>query len=284
MDMKNTYKYIPAMLLAVAAISCNTLEKDEVEASFTPKGSLPTVSDVKLISVDEYAGEAVVEATFSGITSDMENLEIGFVASDEYSMSATTNKGSTYLVRRPKDGTYQGTVSVSAGVPNYIVAMAACDDGAVYSRKLSLDVPDVPWQYKVGSEYAGVVTNEKGDKEYNHSVTLSFSEDYSRLTVTGIDPYLRANYPDDAPNTATGNVDLVNRTVTFTCSTNGVNISSSPYFLYPIDRIEDDQYMRADALVLTFNDDASELHFAKFGLIGDGSLVEVYNEFTLEEN
>ena len=83
MDMKNTYKYIPAMLLAVAAISCNTLEKDEVEASFTPKGSLPTVSDVKLISVDEYAGEAVVEATFSGITSDMENLEIGFVASDE---------------------------------------------------------------------------------------------------------------------------------------------------------------------------------------------------------
>ena len=122
MDMKNTYKYIPAMLLAVAAISCNTLEKDEVEASFTPKGSLPTVSDVKLISVDEYAGEAVVEATFSGITSDMENLEIGFVASDEYSMSATTNKGSTYLVRRPKDGTYQGTVSVHAMTGQYIPA------------------------------------------------------------------------------------------------------------------------------------------------------------------
>ena len=195
MIMNKIQIYIPVLILALAASSCSkVLEKDEAEASFARKGELPEVSDVKLVSVDEYAGTAVVEATFSGISDDMHSLEIGFISADDYALTGTTNQRNRALIDNPADGTYRRTIAVSAGVPNYIVAMAASDDGAVYSRRLSVDVPDVPWQYKVGEEYSGTVTSyNDGSSTYEHTVRLEFSADFSRLTVYDIDPYLRAN-------------------------------------------------------------------------------------------
>lgn len=293
MIMNKIQIYIPVLILALAASSCSkVLEKDEAEASFARKGELPEVSDVKLVSVDEYAGTAVVEATFSGISDDMHSLEIGFISADDYALTGTTNQRNRALIDNPADGTYRRTIAVSAGVPNYIVAMAASDDGAVYSRRLSVDVPDVPWQYKVGEEYSGTVTSyNDGSSTYEHTVRLKFSDDFSRLTVYDIDPYLRANllgaddgYESGEANWATGTVDLENRTVTFASGTSGVAINAGSYYIYPIDRIENETYYKADSFVLTFNEDASELSFPMFGLLANGSLTDVYNGFTLAEN
>ena len=79
-------------------------------------------------------------------------------------------------------------------------------------------------------------------------------------------------------------IDLENRTVTFASGTSGVAINAGSYYIYPIDRIENETYYKADSFVLTFNEDASELSFPMFGLLANGSLTDVYNGFTLAEN
>ena len=61
-------------------------------------------------------------------------------------------------------------------------------------------------------------------------------------------------------------------------------INAGSYYIYPIDRIENETYYKADSFVLTFNEDASELSFPMFGLLANGSLTDVYNGFTLAEN
>ena len=288
--MKAIFKYLPLAIMALASVACNkVLEKDEVEAGFTAKEGVPSVTIDPNVVVDEYAGTVTVTATFSGVSADMDSLEIGFLSSTDPSMTLTTDSGRAVLIENPADGTYTCDVTVTPGVTNYIMAMAATTGGAAYSEKLTVEVPDIPWYYKVGTRYAGTVESYVQDASYEHVVELEFSEDFSTLTVIDIDPMLKAQlgsqYPQGQYNVATGEVDLQTRTVTFSPDASGfVNISTGVYFLYPVAEATDEGFYSDDKYVITFSEDGSSIDFPMFGLIDSGGLYDVYSPFTLTKN
>lgn len=279
--------------MALASVACNkVLEKDEVEAGFTAKEGVPSVTIDPNVVVDEYAGTVTVTATFSGVSADMDSLEIGFLSSTDPSMTLTTDSGRAVLIENPADGTYTCDVTVTPGVTNYIMAMAATTGGAAYSEKLTVEVPDIPWYYKVGTRYAGTVTTDQygSSKSYEHVVELEFSEDFSTLTVIDMDPWAvnNVNYNPGQNNVGVGQVDLENRTVTFYPDESGyVNIYLSPVaFLFPVSDITEEGFYSDDKYVITFNEDGSVIDFPLYAVFSPsaGGLVEIYDPFTLTKN
>ena len=285
MKRKITYTIALASLLLV---SCNkALEKSEIEDGFAPLGDLPTVSiDASAIEVDQYAQTVTLDVTFSGVASGMENLELGLLSATDPGFV----ESNVTLVDTPADGTYRLTVQVSAGNTNYIKAMAACTNGgAVYSDRITVDVPDIPWYYKIADEYIGTYgpdenTASNGATPYeNHVVTVEVAEDFSTLTLYDIDPYLENEtngYVSRQMNYVTGTIDLEARTVTFTVSGQGVDPHLSPYLLSPISGYSSDGYSLAKEFVLQFNEDATELHFPWYAVLNqqESTLSYVYAE------
>lgn len=291
--MKAIFKYLPLAIMALASVACNkVLEKDEVEAGFTAKEGVPSVTIDPNVVVDEYAGTVTVTATFSGVSADMDSLEIGFLSSTDPSMTLTTDSGRAVLIENPADGTYTCDVTVTAGVTNYIMAMAATTGGAAYSEKLTVEVPDIPWYYKVGTRYAGTVTAEQygSGTSYEHVVELEFSEDFKTLYITDMDPWAvqNVNYNKGSNNVGVGQVDLDNRTVTFLPDESGyVNIYLSPVaFLFPVAEVTDEGFYSDDKYVITFSEDGSTIDFPMYAVFSPsaGGLVEIYDQFTLTKN
>ena len=149
--MKKIIAYIA--LPALIFTACNkVLELDEVEAGFAERGALPEVSiDPSTIVVDEYAQTVTLDVTFGGVTADMDSLELGLLSGQD----AGFTESSVTLLEEPANGTYRMTVHVAAGATNYVKAMAATTDGAVYSERITVDVPDIPWYYKIAAQYVG---------------------------------------------------------------------------------------------------------------------------------
>lgn len=286
--MKKALAYItiPALL----AISCNkTLEKDEVEAGFTPKGALPEVSiDPSSIVVDQYEQILTADVTFSGVTDEMKNLELGLLsATDEGFVESSAT-----LVDEPADGTYTLTVSIAAGRTNYVKAMAASIDGAVYSDRITLNVPDIPWYYKIGDQYIGTYepdenTASQGAEAYeNHVVTVKTEDDGNgvfTITFYNIDPYIYETLGPDAGvqvNWVSGQLDIETRTVSLPVSGYGVDVSASPYLISPITGYSEDGYGLGKDFVITFNEDASEIQLPWYAVFDEdeGMLPFVYSE------
>ena len=134
--MKRIIAYIA--LPALIFTACNkVLELDEVEAGFAERGALPEVSiDPSTIVVDEYAQTVTLDVTFGGVTADMDSLELGLLSGQD----AGFTESSVTLLEEPANGTYRMTVHVAAGATNYVKAMAATTDGAVYSERITVDV------------------------------------------------------------------------------------------------------------------------------------------------
>lgn len=260
-NMKKSILYLSISLLL--SVSCNkALEKSEVEKGFTPKGAVPTASISADIEVDEYEQSAVVNVTFSGVTEDMKGLELGVISSTDPGFV----ESNTTLIDSPADGTYQVEVKVSAGKTNYIKAVAANLDGASYSDRLTINVPDIPWQYKIASEYVGNFAPDKPNSSKstfeNHVIKVEVADDFSTVTLYDIDPYVKENYEgyeSGKVNFVTGNLDLEARTITLTAGNMGVDISASPWSIAGVESYEDDKYSISQEFVITFNEDATTM-------------------------
>lgn len=294
MKMNKLLSYIalPALLL----VSCNkVLELDEVEAGFAAKGALPEVSiDPSTIEVDEYAQTVTVDVTFSGVTADMDSLELGLLSGQD----AGFTESSVALLETPADGTYSMTVHVAAGVTNYVKAMAATTDGAVYSDRITVDVPDIPWYYKIADEYVGTFAPDanlasQGAPSYeNHVVRVELSDDYTTATFYDIDPYIMeaagTDYVSGRMNYITGELDLDSRTVTFTVAGYGVDPNFEPYVLAPIESYSEDGYGIGQSFVITFSEDAGEFTMPWYAVLDNEAqnLPFVYSEdgITLSAN
>ena len=150
-------------------------------------------------------------------------------------------------------------------------------DGSVYSERITVDVPDIPWYYKIAEEYVGTFepdanTASQGATAYeNHVVKVELSDDLSTITFYDIDPYVQeaagTSYVSGRMNYITGELDLDARTVTFTVTGYGADINASPYLLSPISDYSSDGYGLADASeiqlpwIALFDNEAGNLPF-----------------------
>lgn len=292
--MKKIIAYIA--LPALIFTACNkVLELDEVEAGFAERGALPEVSiDPSTIVVDEYAQTVTLDVTFGGVTADMDSLELGLLSGQD----AGFTESSVTLLEEPANGTYRMTVHVAAGATNYVKAMAATTDGAVYSERITVDVPDIPWYYKIAAQYVGTYepdsnTASQGATAYeNHVVKVELSDDLSTITFYDIDPYVQeaagTSYVSGRMNYITGELDLDARTVTFTVVGYGVNPNFEPYLLAPITSYSEEGYGVGQSFVITFSEDASEFTLPWYAVLDNeaGNLPFVYSEdgITLSAN
>ena len=292
--MKRIIAYIA--LPALIFTACNkVLELDEVEAGFAERGALPEVSiDPSTIVVDEYAQTVTLDVTFGGVTADMDSLELGLLSGQD----AGFTESSVTLLEEPANGTYRMTVHVAAGATNYVKAMAATTDGAVYSERITVDVPDIPWYYKIAAQYVGTYepdsnTASQGATAYeNHVVKVELSDDLSTITFYDIDPYVQeaagTSYVSGRMNYITGELDLDARTVTFTVVGYGVNPNFEPYLLAPITSYSEEGYGVGQSFVITFSEDAGEFTLPWYAVLDNeaGNLPFVYSEdgITLSAN
>lgn len=292
--MKKIIAYIA--LPALIFTACNkVLELDEVEAGFAERGALPEVSiDPSTIVVDEYAQTVTLDVTFGGVTADMDSLELGLLSGQD----AGFTESSVTLLEEPANGTYRMTVHVAAGATNYVKAMAATTDGAVYSERITVDVPDIPWYYKIATQYVGTYepdsnTASQGATAYeNHVVKVELSDDLSTVTFYDIDPYVQeaagTSYVSGRMNYITGELDLDARTVTFTVVGYGVNPNFEPYLLAPITSYSEEGYGVGQSFVITFSEDAGEFTLPWYAVLDNeaGNLPFVYSEdgITLSAN
>lgn len=292
--MKKIIAYIA--LPALIFTACNkVLELDEVEAGFAERGALPEVSiDPSTIVVDEYAQTVTLDVTFGGVTADMDSLELGLLSGQD----AGFTESSVTLLEEPANGTYRMTVHVAAGATNYVKAMAATTDGAVYSERITVDVPDIPWYYKIAAQYVGTYepdsnTASQGATAYeNHVVKVELSDDLSTITFYDIDPYVQeaagTSYVSGRMNYITGELDLDARTVTFTVVGYGVNPNFEPYLLAPITSYSEEGYGVGQSFVITFSEDAGEFTLPWYAVLDNEAekLPFVYSEdgITLSAN
>lgn len=292
--MKKIIAYIA--LPALIFTACNkVLELDEVEAGFAERGALPEVSiDPSTIVVDEYAQTVTLDVTFGGVTADMDSLELGLLSGQD----AGFTESSVTLLEEPANGTYRMTVHVAAGATNYVKAMAATTDGAVYSERITVDVPDIPWYYKIAAQYVGTYepdsnTASQGATAYeNHVVKVELSDDLSTVTFYDIDPYVQekagTSYVSGRMNYITGKLDLDARTVTFTVVGYGVNPNFEPYLLAPITSYSEEGYGVGQSFVITFSEDAGEFTLPWYAVLDNEAekLPFVYSEdgITLSAN
>lgn len=292
--MKRIIAYIA--LPALIFTACNkVLELDEVEAGFAERGALPEVSiDPSTIVVDEYAQTVTLDVTFGGVTADMDSLELGLLSGQD----AGFTESSVTLLEEPANGTYRMTVHVAAGATNYVKAMAATTDGAVYSERITVDVPDIPWYYKIAAQYVGTYepdsnTASQGALAYeNHVVKVELSDDLSTVTFYDIDPYVQekagTSYVSGRMNYITGKLDLDARTVTFTVVGYGVNPNFEPYLLAPITSYSEEGYGVGQSFVITFSEDAGEFTLPWYAVLDNEAekLPFVYSEdgITLSAN
>ena len=292
--MKKIIAYIA--LPALIFTACNkVLELDEVEAGFAERGALPEVSiDPSTIVVDEYAQTVTLDVTFGGVTADMDSLELGLLSGQD----AVFTESSVTLLEEPANGTYRMTVHVAAGATNYVKAMAATTDGAVYSERITVDVPDIPWYYKIAAQYVGTYepdsnTASQGALAYeNHVVKVELSDDLSTVTFYDIDPYVQekagTSYVSGRMNYITGKLDLDARTVTFTVVGYGVNPNFEPYLLAPITSYSEEGYGVGQSFVITFSEDAGEFTLPWYAVLDNEAekLPFVYSEdgITLSAN
>ena len=284
--MKKKLIYI-LFALSLSMISCQkAAEKDEVEAGFADGGRVPKVGIAEKVDVYQYEKKVSATVLVSGIDLEMSNLEVGLLSSqDEYFADPKV-----VYAKRTRNGSYTLRVPVTPGKTNWIMAMAACDGGAVYSSKVSVDVPDVPWQYKIAEGYTGTYTNttiKQGAESYEgHRLVLKYNGNTNKLTIGNICAYSLAEgldyTKDNSVNYIVGDVDVDAMTVSFPVSSSGLDAHlASGMSLMPFE-LRDDSVYSAKEFVWTFNEDATEISFPIFGLVSGTSIKQSYDAGTFK--
>lgn len=285
--MKNRFTYIVLAAASLLMLSCQkAAEKDEVEAGFADGGRVPKVGIAEKVDVYQYEKRVSATVLVSGIDPEMSHLEVGLLSSlDEY----FSDPKAVYS-KRTRNGSYTLRVPVTPGKTNWIMAMVACDGGAAYSTKISVDVPDVPWQYKIAEGYTGTYTNttiRQGEATYaDHRLVLKFNGNTNKLTVGNVCAYSLAQgldyTKDNSVNYIVGDVDIDAMTVSFPVSSSGLDAHlASGTNLMPFE-LKDDSVYAAKEFVWTFNEDATEISFPLFGLVAGTSIKQSYDAGTFK--
>ncbi len=276
------------MMIAAAAIfSCQKAEeKADVEAGFDALGRVPKVGLASEINVYQYDKQVSATVLVSGIDPDMKNLEVGLLSSqDEY-----FSDPKAVYAKRNRNGSYTLRVPVTPGKTNWIMAMAACGSGAAYSAKVSVDVPDVPWQYKIADQYVGTMANDtikQGKASYpDHTMVLKYNSKTKKLTIGNVCAYSLAEGLDYTKNNSVnyivGDVDIDERTVSFPVTQNGVEahlatgMSLMPFILKDKSVYSDKEF------IWKFNEDVSELSYPMFGVVLGTSIKQSYDAGVLK--
>ncbi len=195
--MKNIIKFFSVLAMGLFLASCakEAPSKSEVEAGFDKVvGDLPTlaVNQIAAKDVDAIAGTADVTFTVSGLDTDLDSLSVGLLVCAEPTFANAT----FYKVENPTDGTFSFKTNVSPNSTWYFKAAAAGLVGAVYSETVSVDVPDIPFYYKVNNKSfaAEIVSIAYGDA-YTHKITIIPNENdpENKCIIADIEPYYAAN-------------------------------------------------------------------------------------------
>lgn len=283
--MKRILKY---MIVATAlCCSCQkAAEKTEVEAGFADGGRVPRVGIAEKVDVYQYEKRVSATVLVSGIDPEMTHLEVGLLSSqDEY-----FSDPKAVYAKRQRNGSYTLRVPVTPGKTNWIMAVAACDGGAAYSSKISVDVPDVPWQYKIADSYSGTYLNttiKQGEQSYpDHKIVLKYNGSSNKLTIGNVCAYSLAQgldyTKDNSVNYIVGDVDIEGKTVSFPVTSSGIDAHlATGTALMPFE-LKDDSIYSAKEFVWTFNEDATEISFPIFGLVQGTSIRQAYDAGTFK--
>ena len=281
MMMKKIIFNIPAVLLALLALSCTKApDKHEVEAGFTPAVDLPQVTISKSnIEIDEYSGEVTVDVVVSGIKSLKKKLEIGLMSSTDFDFYQ-----SKAVPVPASNNTHRITVPVSAGKTNWLIAMCSVTGAADYSAKIAIDVPDVPWYYKVASAYVGDFESTAGSYP-NHQIYLSFSQDYKNAVLYNFDPYVASVTENYDPlgkksNYLVGTLDLERRVIVFTPSSGQFySLNDSSYMMAAIKSFENNNIQLASSFEISISEDGQSLELPWLGVFNSvrGAFEMVYS-------
>lgn len=262
--MKNTFKYVAAAAAMLLAVSCQeALDKPEVEASFAPKGAVPTVSiDATSYKIVEEEGYAEVKITYTGITEGMDSLELGvLVAQREDFLSATP-----VVVDQTADGTYTVQVPVRPAQVNYVKATVANLSGSAYSETLVLDVPAVPWFKMMAKSYSGDAYSywDSGACSYpGHTIGVKGEEtaDGNVVTFTDFCPFAVTN---GFPSEITAAFDVETRVATIAVDEYGMfdaGLAGLSIFAVPFDL----EMNTVDYMTVSFSEDYSKMNVQCFG-------------------
>lgn len=282
-------KYIIASVSLLLAFSCaKAPDKDEVEAGFTAIGDFPKVSlSTSNIDIQEYEGKVYVDVTYSGITPSMKKLQLGVMSStdfDFYQSSAVAISGT--------NGTYRAAVPVTPGKTNWIMAMASTKGGSTYSRKIAVEVPDVPWYYKIPDSYVGDF-NSEAQSYPNHQIYMTISADFRNAVIYNFDPYVAsvtAGYQVDArkSNYIVGVLNLERRVITFTPSSGQFfPMNDSVYIYAPIASFVNGSIRLADSFEISISEDARTITIPWYGIYNPsrGTFEQLYSgPITLKAN
>ena len=270
-----------AVMLAAVSSCQKAPEKAEVEAGFSVAGKVPRVGIAENVDIYQYDKRVSATVLVSGITSEMDNVEVGLLSSlDEF-----FSDPKAVYAKRDRNGSYTLRVPVTPGKTNWIMAMAACDGGAAYSSKVSVDVPDVPWQYKIADTYTGTMSNDTikvGTASFpDHSIVLKYNSKSNKLTIGNVCAYsLSEGYDytkDNNVNYIVGDVDIEAMTVSFTVGASGIDPHvASGMVIMPFELREDSIYS-AKEFVWKFNEDATEISYPLFGLVSGTQIKQSYD-------
>ncbi len=186
-------KYIQYLSVAVAALllcACEKMapSKAEVEAGFEALSALPTLSISGNPTCDAINGIVSVPVSVSGLTSDMKDLSIGIMTSQDPTFASSK----FIAVENPTNGNVTMNGSVTANNTFYVKAVAASPKGGtVFSNVITVNVPDIPLYYKVPGKYTGHAVSEAYGDEYDNVLTIvADEEDPQHLCrIYGIEPY-----------------------------------------------------------------------------------------------
>lgn len=275
------------MIMAAAIFSCQKAEeKADIEAGFDALGRVPKVGIASEINVYQYDKQVSATVLVSGIDPDMKSLEVGLLSSlDEY-----FSDPKAVYAKRNRNGSYTLRVPVTPGKTNWIMAMAACGSGTAYSAKVSVDVPDVPWQYKIADQYVGTMANDtikQGKASYpDHTMVLKYNSKTKKLTVGNVCAYSLSEgldyTKDNSVNYIVGDVDIEEMIVSFPVTQNGVDahlatgMSLMPFILKDKDVYADKEF------IWKFNEDVSELSYPMFGVVSGSNIKQSYDAGVLK--
>lgn len=283
---------VVAALAASAALSSSCYqwakEKDEIESDFSEGSWVPEVTIDRNVEVYQYEKRVVVTATFKGVSKKLKGLEIGFMTSTEQDFSSSES-----VMLKPANGTFSASLPVTPGTVNWVVAMAATEDGASYSEKIAVEVPDVPWYYKIPTSYIGTYTSEASGTTYsNHQLYLEVNTGLQTATIYNFDPYVAKNsagykVEDRKTNYITGELDVDNRKIIFRPSGQFYSLGDATFDFAPVSSFDGNSINLGSSFEIEISEDASELVIPWYCVHNQstGYVVEIYDsEVTLKAN
>ena len=272
--MKNTFKYIIAFALGLAAVSCNkTLDKAEVEAGFAPKSEIPTVTTPVVEDVVAVEKKVVVSVTFAGFSEETDSLELGFLVTTDPTFSKTKA-----VLLDPAtvgaDGKVTVDLPVTIATKNYIRATASSVSGTNFSETVEVDVPDIPWYQAMAASYSGDAYSywDEGGCSYpGHTISVAADADAKTVTFTNFDALAIGN---DIPSVITGAYDEATRTVSIEITADGVfdvGLAAAGIMAVPMDN----NFDPVGSFSIAFSSDYTTMVVQPYGCYG-GGWYEIY--------